>query len=103
MLITLLAKHPIDWRTEMEVKVYLAHEQFELLQLLAREGGETVQQLMLRLILKEDFERHVSYDAMRGMFSYHRCYMNCFLQGGNTRETQKMSAIPVTRKLQRHD
>jgi len=88
----------------MEVKVYLAHEQFELLQLLAHEGGETVQQLMLRLVLKEDFDRHVSYDAMRGMYSYHRCYCNnCFLQGANVRETQKMSSIPVTRKLTRHD
>lgn len=88
----------------MEVKVYLAHEQFELLLLLAREGGETTQQLLLRLILKEDFDRHVSYDAMRGLFSYHRCYcINCFLQGANIRETQKMAAIPVTRKLTRHD
>jgi hypothetical protein len=84
----------------MEVKLYLAHEQFQLLEMLALEGGETVQQLMLRLILKEDFERHISYDAMRGQFALHECYCNrCFLKG-HARTTQKMHAVPKTKRLE---
>jgi len=83
----------------MEVRVYLTHEQVELLQLLAKEGNETVQQLMMRLILKEDFDRHVSYDAMRGMYTYHQCNcQQCFLTG-DIRETQKVASVPITRKI----
>ncbi len=83
----------------MEVKFYLAHEQFQLLELLALEGGESVQQLLLRLVLKEDFERHCSYDAMKGQYSLHECYCyRCFLKG-HARSTQKMIAAPKTRRL----
>lgn len=87
----------------MEVKFYLTHEQFQLLELLALEGGESVQQLVQRLVLKEDFERHCSYDALRGQYSLHQCYcQNCFLKG-HARETQKMIAIPKTRRLMDND
>ena len=84
---------------DMKVELFLAHEQFQLLELLALEGGESVQQLLLRLIMKEDFERHISYDAMRGQYHLHECYCyKCFLKG-LARSTQKMVAAPKTRRL----
>jgi hypothetical protein len=98
MQTTLWEKRPIK-ETDVKIEIYLAHEHFQLLEMLALEGGETVQQLMLRLILKEDFERHTAYDAVRGQYTLHQCYCSrCFLKGV-ARDTQKM---PITRKLRDH-
>lgn len=86
----------------MEIKFYLAHEQYQLLTLLAREGGETTQQLLLRLILKEDFERHCTYNAMTGQYQLHECFCRrCFLRDAGNTTYEIPIVTPVTRKLRR--
>lgn len=53
-----------------------------LLQQLATEWRETPQQLLERLIDKENFDRHGSYEALKGKFYAHTCMsMDCFMKG----------------------
>lgn len=52
-----------------------------MLEALAREGRETPQQLLERLLEKENFERHGIYDAMNGKLYTKECMcLDCFMK-----------------------
>lgn len=52
-----------------------------MLEALAKEGRETPQQLLERLIEKENFARHGVYDAMKGKVYSKTCMsMDCFMK-----------------------
>lgn len=54
----------------------------ELLEALAKEWRETPQELLHRLIEKENFDRHGSYEALRGKFHVNTCMStDCFMKG----------------------
>lgn len=52
-----------------------------MLEALAKEGRETPQELLERLLEKENFSRHGVYDAMRGKVYSKTCIsMDCFMK-----------------------
>ena len=60
----------------------ITNKQLALLQQLATEWRETPEQLLERLINKENFERHYVFDAMNGKVSHKTCIsLDCFMEG----------------------
>ena len=63
----------------MTISLKPEHEQ--LLQNLAQESRETPEELLARLIQKENFSRHYEYDALSGKTTNRQCMSReCFLK-----------------------
>jgi hypothetical protein len=61
--------------------ILLKPEYEHVLQDLAKESSETVDELLSRLIQKEHFERHYTYDGLSGKLTPKQCMCReCFMK-----------------------
>jgi hypothetical protein len=57
-------------------RVVINSESYNLLRELCEENGETIQECVERLIDKENFDRHYTYDGLSGKTYQHTCLSN---------------------------
>ncbi len=55
-------------------RIVITSEKFDLLRELCEENDETIQECIERLIDKENFSRHYTYEALSGKTTLHSCH-----------------------------
>lgn len=65
-------------------RLLITSEKFDLLRRLCEENDETIQECIERLIDKENFARHSTYDGITGKTMHHTCMSHkCMLKSQN--------------------
>ena len=78
---TVFQSHEDCIEKEPVARILITSTKFDLLRRLCEENDETIQECIERLIEKENFSRHSTYDGLLGKTTQHLCHsQKCMLK-----------------------